>query len=93
MEEQFFCEVGQHFANSVNRCYICPKKVCRAHSGNPNALPGEYMACPAHADHVNLINKRDGEYRALVAIRDELSASPAPIKKALRMVQRIIDEF
>ena len=62
-----YCEVGQHqTTGDIFRCAICKKSCCIQHMGNPNALPGDKIACP---DHIAEVARQESR---LAAIRQSL---------------------
>ncbi len=38
-------------------CEVCKKPVCHNCQGNPEVLPGDYVACKNHVGKVNGMNK------------------------------------
>jgi hypothetical protein len=53
----FHCEVGDHDVNNGTlgaRCAHCNRVLCFDHQGNPDTLPGNYVAC---VDHVTVVEE------------------------------------
>jgi len=56
------CAYGNHDVEElVLVCHHCKKLICLKHTGNPNALPGDWLAC---LDHVEEVTKANAEIDA-----------------------------
>jgi hypothetical protein len=54
-----YCDIGQHVLINtwVGACVVCDRRVCHCHQGNPDALAGDYVACPDHVEEVEAMNR------------------------------------